>query len=76
MGEWAGGPIHYIRYEPDILDIFSKYSLNIPRIYSNISLSGGREGILGITGGRVVRGHPNNPDKNHIDFFTTPSNVN
>jgi hypothetical protein len=26
MGEQAGGPVHYVRYKPDILDIFSKYS--------------------------------------------------
>jgi hypothetical protein len=32
----AGGPVHYIRYKPDIPDIFSKYSLKIPQIYSNM----------------------------------------
>jgi hypothetical protein len=37
----VGGPIHYVWYKPYILDIFSKYSLKIPRIYSNISLLGG-----------------------------------
>jgi hypothetical protein len=36
MGGHEGGPVYYIRYEPDILDIFSEYSLKIPRIYSNI----------------------------------------
>jgi hypothetical protein len=54
-----------------VLDIFSKYSLKIPQIYSNmleyariylnISLSGRREGLLGGIGGRVG-GRPNNPD--------------
>jgi hypothetical protein len=53
-GGWAsgraGGLVHYVWYEPYILDIFSEYSLKIPQIYSNISLSGGRKGLLGITG--------------------------
>jgi hypothetical protein len=31
-GERVGMPIHYIGCEPDILDIFSEYSLKIPRI--------------------------------------------
>jgi hypothetical protein len=35
-GEQAGGPIHYVQYELDVLDIFSKYSLKIPRIYLNM----------------------------------------
>jgi hypothetical protein len=29
-------PAHYIGREPGVLDIFAKYSLKIPRIYSNI----------------------------------------
>jgi hypothetical protein len=36
-------PAHYARREPGILDIFSEYSLKLPRICSNIvdiSLSG------------------------------------
>jgi hypothetical protein len=36
MGGQAGGPIHYIWYESNILEIFSKYSLKIPQIYSNM----------------------------------------
>jgi hypothetical protein len=49
----AGVPTHYTGHEPGILDIFSKYSLKIPRIYSNIldiSLSGGR-GKRGVRAG-------------------------
>jgi hypothetical protein len=48
---------HYVGCKPSILDIFSKHSLKIPqiysnmleytRIYSNISLSGGRGGLPG-----------------------------
>jgi hypothetical protein len=33
---WAGGPVHYVWYELDILDIFFEYSFKIPRIHSNI----------------------------------------
>jgi hypothetical protein len=33
---WAGGPVHRVWYEPDILDIFSACSLKIPRIYLNM----------------------------------------
>jgi hypothetical protein len=29
-GLTASGPIHYVRYELDILDIFFEYSLKIP----------------------------------------------
>jgi hypothetical protein len=53
MGKRAGMPAHYIGHKPGILDIFSKYSLKIPRIYSNIldiSLSGGR-GKRGVRAG-------------------------
>lgn len=32
----AGGPVHYIWYELDILDIFSKYTLKITQIYLNM----------------------------------------
>jgi hypothetical protein len=32
-GERAGVPAHYIGREPGVLDIFSEYSLKIPRIY-------------------------------------------
>jgi hypothetical protein len=32
----AGGPVHYVRYELDILYIISEYTLKILRIYSNI----------------------------------------
>jgi hypothetical protein len=32
----AGGPAHYARREPGVLDIFSEYSLKIPRIYPNM----------------------------------------
>jgi hypothetical protein len=35
-GERAGMPVYYTRPELGVLDIFSKYSLKIPRIYSNI----------------------------------------
>jgi hypothetical protein len=50
-------PAHYTRRKLGILDIFSEYSLKIPRIYSNIldiSLSGGRGGLTGEAGGRAV----------------------
>jgi hypothetical protein len=43
----------YTGREPGVLDIFSEYSLKIPRIYSNIldiSLSGGRGGLTGQAG--------------------------
>jgi hypothetical protein len=59
-------PVHYTRREPGVLDIFSEYSLKIPRIYSNmleyiriysnilnISLSGGHGGLTGEAGGRT-----------------------
>jgi hypothetical protein len=36
IGGRVGDPIHYVRYELDILDIVSKYSLKIPQIYSNM----------------------------------------
>jgi hypothetical protein len=51
----TGGLVHYILYELDILNIFSECSLKIPRIYSNIFLSGGREGLLDVTGMWAVR---------------------
>jgi hypothetical protein len=56
-------PVHYVRYEPDILDIFFEYSFKIPQIYSNIFLSGGREGLSAKTGGRAIQasGRSNNP---------------
>jgi hypothetical protein len=63
------GHVQYVLYEPDILNIFSKYSLKIPQIYSNISLSDGREGLSGVMDGRVVQGtdrRPNNPDSWNI----------
>jgi hypothetical protein len=59
-------PTHYTGRKPGILDILSEYSLKIPRIYLNmlkytqiysnildISLSGGRGGLMGETGGWV-----------------------
>jgi hypothetical protein len=35
-GRLEGGPVHYVRYKPDILDIIFEYSLKIPQIYSNM----------------------------------------
>jgi hypothetical protein len=35
-GGRAGGLVPYVGHEPGVLDIFSEYSLKIPRIYSNI----------------------------------------
>jgi hypothetical protein len=35
-GGRAGGLTHYVGREPGVLNIFSKYSLKIPQIYSNI----------------------------------------
>jgi hypothetical protein len=32
----VGMPAYYARHELSVLDIFSKYSLKIPRIYSNM----------------------------------------
>jgi hypothetical protein len=49
-------PAHYTKCEPSVLNIFSKYSFKIPRIYSNIldiSLLGGRGGLTGRAGGRT-----------------------
>jgi hypothetical protein len=36
MGERVGGLVRYSGRESGVLDIFSKYSLKIPQIYSNI----------------------------------------
>jgi hypothetical protein len=62
-GEQAGGLAYYPRRKPGALDIFSKYSLKISRvysnmleytqIYSNISLSGRRRDLPGGLGGRA-----------------------
>jgi hypothetical protein len=62
----VGNFVHYVRYEPDILFIFSEYSLKYleyARIYLNIFMSGGHEGLLGITNKRAIwaGGRPNNP---------------
>jgi hypothetical protein len=37
LNAWTGGhSVHYVQYKPDILNIYSEYSLKIPRIYSNM----------------------------------------
>jgi hypothetical protein len=53
-------PVHYAGREVGILDIFSEYSLKLPRMCSNIldiSLSGEHEGLPGEEGGRSRRAH-------------------
>jgi hypothetical protein len=32
----ASGPVHYVLYKLDIMDIFYEYSLKIPQIYLNM----------------------------------------
>jgi hypothetical protein len=60
-------PTHYTRREPGVLDIYSKYSLKIPRIYSNIlniSLLGGHGDLTGKWsggGGGRAGEHTDNP---------------
>jgi hypothetical protein len=68
LSYWASGGLragltgrcacHYARREPGILDIFSKYSLKVPRICSNIlyiSLSGRHRGLPGKADMRAVQ---------------------
>jgi hypothetical protein len=68
-------PAHYAGCEPGVLDIFSKYSLKLPRICSNIldiSLSGGRGGLLGKAGrrSRQVDRRTDNPIFSIYNWFS------
>jgi hypothetical protein len=58
-------PAHYAGRELDVLDIFSKYSLKIPRIYSIFSCRAGVE----VLWARQAGGRIDNPDSLALTFF-------
>jgi hypothetical protein len=68
-------PTYYTGCKPGVLDIFSEYSLKIPRIYSNIldiSWSGGRGGLTGGPGRRAggrAGGRTDNLDQRYMMGF-------